>query len=91
MTRRRNNLDITVNILQIAKNGANKTHIVYRANLNFKLLDRYLYDLTKKGLLKKEDIGRKGIIETTEKGKKFLEYYQGFQQFHNLTYTIQTS
>ena len=81
MARRRNNLEITADILHIAKNGANKTHIVYGANLNFKLLDRYLHDLLKTGLVK-NCVGRKGIIETTEKGKNFLNYYAGFQQFN---------
>ncbi len=77
---RRNNLEITANILQIARHGANKTHIVYGANLNFKLLNRYLHNLVKTGLVKKCS-ERKGIIETTEKGKNFLIYYEGFQQF----------
>mgnify|MGYP001144110336 CR=1 FL=1 len=51
MVRRRNNLEITADILRIAKDGAKKTQIVYGANLNFKLLHQYLDDLEKSGLI----------------------------------------
>ena len=35
---RRNDLDICADILKVSKAGAKKTHIVYRANLNFKIV-----------------------------------------------------
>ncbi len=39
---RRNDLDICADILTAARAGAKKTHIVYGANLNFKLVRKYL-------------------------------------------------
>ncbi len=48
---RRNDLDICADILTVARAGAKKTHIVYRANLNFKLVRKYLRRLIENGLL----------------------------------------
>ncbi len=65
----RGKLDIIVDILEVAKIGVNKTRIVYGANLNFKLADKYLALLMKLGFMEKvEDKYR-----TTDKGKMILE------------------
>ena len=79
---RRNNMEITADILRIAKNGANKTRIVYRANLNFKILHEYLDELREAGLIANNQEGN-GIIKTTERGKQYLEHYHKFNQFLN--------
>ena len=52
--------------------GAKKTHIVYRANLNFEVVNRYLTMLEEKGLIEKQD----SLYVTTEKGKEFQEIAQ---------------
>lgn len=77
---RRNSLEITAEILQIAKEGAKKTHVVYGANLNFRLLEQYLEDLESQGLVTKH-VERRGLIKTTEKGIRFLKHYKEFRQF----------
>ena len=64
-------------ILRIARKGAKKTHLVYGANINFKLLHEYLDELEKAGLIAKNN----GAIRTTEKGTQFLNYTNGFKQF----------
>ena len=74
MVRRRNNIDITADILGVAKNGAKKTRIVQRANLNFKILQEYLDELEKAGLIVNHTEGG-NIIETTEKGMQYLNCY----------------
>ena len=81
MTRqRRNNLDIIAEILRVAKDGANKTRIVYRANLNFKVLHEYLDELQEAGLIA-TDKERNGTLTTTEMGVEYLKHYSGFRQF----------
>ena len=80
MEKRRNSLEITAEILQIAKEGAKKTHVVYRANLNFRILQHYLDDLENRGLVTNH-VERGGLIKTTEKGIRFLKHYKEFQQF----------
>ena len=70
---RRNDLDICADILKVSKAGAKKTHIVYRANLNFKIVKKYLRRLIDNGFLL--DRSDNGIFVTTERGSDFLEQY----------------
>ncbi|WP_256623000.1 MULTISPECIES: winged helix-turn-helix domain-containing protein [Methanolobus] len=69
---RRSRTAISVEILRAAMEGAKKTHIVYRANLNFEVVNRYLTMLEEKGLIEKKD----SLYVTTEKGKEFQEIAQ---------------
>jgi predicted transcriptional regulator len=69
---RRDKIDIIADILKVALSGAKKTHIVYKANLNFTVLKRYVIRLEENGLLMKIDGGH---YMTTEKGSQFLEQY----------------
>lgn len=68
---KRNNLDICVDILRVSKGGAKKTHLVYQANLNFKIVKRYLSELMEKELLERE--GDRYYL--TNKGSEFIERY----------------
>ncbi len=70
---RRNDLDICADILQVAKTGAKKTQIVYQANLNFKIVKRYLNRLISTGMLSKVEERR--LYTTTNRGMRFLEQY----------------
>lgn len=67
VTIRRSKIDISAEILNIAQNGANKTQIVYGANLNFDIANRYLEMLQNKGLIKQNG----DLYLTTEKGKAY--------------------
>ena len=66
---RRNRIDIIVEVLDVAKTGVNKTSIVYKTNLNFKIAERYLKLLEIQGFV--ENKFDKYI--TTNKGRVFLE------------------
>lgn len=70
---RRNDLDICADILRVARTGVNKTRIVYQANLNFKIVEKYLQRLVAGGLLKQT---RDRRFVTTEKGFAFLEQFE---------------
>ena len=71
---RRNDLDICADILKIAQTGAKKTQIVYKANLNFKIVKKYLDRLIDNGLLLNQDENR--FYMTTYRGTDFLEQYR---------------
>jgi predicted transcriptional regulator len=79
---RRNNLDIYADILKVAKDGARKTKIVYKANLNFKIFKKHMNTLMKKGLLDTSD----HYYFTTKQGINFLEYYQKFNRLTTIIY-----
>ena len=66
-------------ILDICQNGANKTRIVYQANLNFRTVDPYLKLLTEKGFINtKQDPSL--VYETTEKGTELLGSLKAIQR-----------
>jgi len=70
--KRRGGFEIIVDILNAAMEGAKKTEIVYKANLNFKRASNYLSYLEERQLI--ENMGDR--YRTTEKGKEFLRDYQ---------------
>ncbi|RLB77658.1 MAG: hypothetical protein DRH24_15830 [Deltaproteobacteria bacterium] len=66
---RRSKFDIVIVILDVVSDGATKTKIVYKANLNFNLATKYLDLLLEKGLVKINS----SRYEITDEGKTFLE------------------
>jgi len=70
---RRDRMEIASDILDICQGGANKTRIVYQANLNFKTVNTYLDLLTEKGLLVVDLSAPSKLYRTTEKGSSLLE------------------
>lgn len=66
---RRSRIDIIIDVLEVAIMGVNKTSVVYRSNLNFKLAEKYLELLQKHGLVE----NRVNKYITTDKGKIFLQ------------------
>jgi len=74
--RRRSRAEVIVDILSEAMKGANKTRIMYRANLNFLRFERYFGELLAKGLIVVVDnpgVYSGGVVyQTTEKGRELL-------------------
>ncbi len=66
---KRGKIDIVIDILEAAKMGINKTGLVYRTNLNFKLASNYLEILQNQSLVEK----KLDKYITTDKGKVFLQ------------------
>ena len=77
MNKYRDRLQIIADMLYIARNGAKKTQIMYKANLSYRLLIRYLREVLNAGLVKFEN-GNSYVL--TAKGKEFLnrhvEYFK---------------
>ncbi|MFQ5920514.1 MAG: winged helix-turn-helix domain-containing protein [Nitrososphaerales archaeon] len=67
-------MEIIVNILEESRNGINKTRLVYRTNLNFLVVQKYIDFLTTKGLLQVEQRPNQ-VYVTTEKGLQFLNEF----------------
>ena len=79
-SKRRNGFDITRDILQVCVDGANKTHIVYAANLNNKRVNRHLEFCVNMKLLTKQSNGENFVYHTTPEGIHFLRNYFGAPQ-----------
>ena len=70
---RRSEVEIMRDILEICMKGANKTKIVYAANLNFSRLERYLGMLLSLGFVAAEDDPAGSVVyRTTKAGMDFL-------------------
>jgi predicted transcriptional regulator len=69
---RRSRPMIILQILSVCDSGANKTRIVYNANLNFKIVNYYIDLLTTKGLIAAKQESPK-YYETTQRGRDLLK------------------
>jgi predicted transcriptional regulator len=74
LSKYRDRLEIIADILKTASDGARKTQIMYRGNLSYKLLMRYLREVIGSGLVCAAE--KANIYELTEKGKMFLKNYE---------------
>jgi len=68
---KRSFFEIIAEILQVAKNGAKKTRIMYSCNLSYRMTGYIL-----SYLLETDLIGLGDSFHTTEKGLQFLRAYQ---------------
>lgn len=67
--KRRTRHDIIIEILQNAKNGTKKSHIMYQVGLNYRQNEQYLEALKEASFITE----KKGIWKTTEKGFHVIE------------------
>jgi predicted transcriptional regulator len=74
----RGRLDIIADILQVVSQNAKKTQIMYQANLSYKVLQRYLRDVTESSLISFETEEQCYVL--TEKGQGFLEAYKDYDR-----------
>jgi len=74
--KRRDRLYIIAEILDIAKDGALKTQIMYKANLSFSQLNTYIKLLLETQLLEILKRNRKTIYKTTKRGVEYMQSYR---------------
>jgi len=78
----RTRVEILANILQVASNRTLKTHIMYRANLSHRQLEKYLSFLETKGMLEQLlDVDGVMKFHVTQKGIDFLKDYQRLSSY----------
>jgi predicted transcriptional regulator len=78
----RSRVDILANMLKVACGGAVKTRIMYRANLSYRQLVRYLAFLEQRGLIHREDdADNSSLYRVTEKGFEFLREYSRLSEY----------
>lgn len=75
--------EIIMRILSVCSGGANKTKIVYQANLNFKTVNPYIELLVKSGMIELKE-GQISVYETTDKGKELLKSFKEIQRSLNI-------
>lgn len=75
-SKHRTKLQIIADMLFAAGKGSKKTHIMYGANLSYKLVCQYLQELLGCGLVKHEN----GEYLVTDKGTEFITKYQEYSK-----------
>jgi len=81
--KRRSRLDIIAGILDAAINGAVKTRIMYRVNVNFVQFNEYVKCLVDAKLINTLKRGKRTIYETTGKGKLLLHRFMEAEKMLN--------
>jgi predicted transcriptional regulator len=74
MVKYRDRLEIIADMLNAVGNGSKKTRIMYVANLSYMLLEKYLGEVVRVGLV----CYNHESYEMTEKGRAFIERYSNF-------------
>ena len=74
----RGRLDIIADILHVVSQNAKKTQIMYQANLSYKVLTKYLTEVSEASLIDFED--KKRCYVLTAKGREFLEAYKEYSR-----------
>jgi predicted transcriptional regulator len=72
MGRRRGEFQILIDILTISLKGVKFTHLMYKANLSYSTLRKYLLEMSKQGLIKASNDNGYTVYYSTEKGKLIL-------------------
>ena len=71
---RRGEVQILIEILGITVRGTKVTHLLYRANLSYSTLQRYLKAMSKQGLIAKVRNDDGSVVYcATEKGRLILD------------------
>lgn len=82
---RRSRTAVIMDILTEALKGANKTRIMYRANLNFLRFNCYLSEMLENGLLTEENHGDGRVVyKATKNGKALLQTLREAQRFMSI-------
>ena len=87
MSRRRNPNVVTSQILKACREGASKTRIICRANLNSAMGNRYMDNLTRNGFIEAIPMGSRTIYKTTSKGLDLQEKLGQFQSIMDNIYS----
>ena len=74
----RGRLDIIADILHVVSGNARKTQIMYQANLSYRVLQKYLAEITGASLISFED--EKRCYMLTAKGREFLDAYEEYSK-----------
>lgn len=84
-------MEMVCDILAVVSEGPTKpTHILYKANMSWKVLSSYLDFLTARGLVEKEgqEGGKRSLYRLNTKGRQILKLYEGLRESLNGTITL---
>ncbi len=85
-------MEMVCDILGVLSEGPSKpTHILYKANMSWRVLSSYLEYLLKRGLVEKaEGGGKRSTYVLTMKGRSILQLYDGLRLSLNGALNVST-
>ena len=88
---RRSPMEMVCDILGVVAEGPTKpTHILYKANMSWKVLSSYLDFLLHRGFIEKSDQGgKRSVYILTPKGRLILQLYDGLRLSLNGTVPLE--
>ena len=84
----RGKLEIMADVIYLGTSGIKKTHIMYKANLSYDQINRYLRVLLKLEFIEIAIDDGTAIYRATEKGRVFLHYYNMMRKTMNTDYEM---
>lgn len=83
---RRSRTEVIADILSEASDGANKTRLMYRCNMNFVRFNRYLQELLDAGMVERVNPNPGGgiLYKTTGKGRELLRVLRKASEFMSI-------
>jgi predicted transcriptional regulator len=78
----RRKIEVVADVLSAAQERTKKTHIMYRGNLSYKVLNVYLGAVTKANLVGFDEAT--GSYMITEKGRMFLAVFKKYKRLVSL-------
>jgi len=84
MAKKRNKLEVIRDILKVIndKNGSIKpTHIMYKSNLSYQMMEEYLTELIEKDFIKQSKNKNGKTYSITEKGLEYLNKFKFILEF----------
>jgi len=74
VNRRRSDVEIIADMLEVGENGAGKTEIMYGANMSYRQIQKYLGFLVASGFIDKMKMGNPSVTyQVTDNGLKLLQ------------------
>lgn len=82
--KKRTKMDVVSDMLKVIQDKGGKmkpTHLMYKANLSYKIMKDYISMLENKNLILQKTIDGKKAVHITEKGRKFYLEYLKMREF----------
>jgi predicted transcriptional regulator len=80
-------LEIIDLMLGVCEQGALKTHVMYKCNLNSKQLQQYMDFMLSRNLVSKNEMGgeaKRTVYVTTDRGRKLMAAYSELADIFNI-------
>ena len=85
VNRRRSDIEIIADMMEVGENGAGKTKIMYSANMSYRQIQKYLGFLIAQGFIDKIEMGNPSVTyRVTDSGLKLMELINNIKEMLGL-------